>query len=301
VTGVGVDSDGLVLGEADGVAFSPDQLLASVAGHLAEKRVASARREVQWYPDVAWQLLRGPVPAADATALRAIAAAHDAQCVRGRRGCHLADAVGRPSTTSRSLPEVCPTARRVPGRRATGTAAPGVGHRINPPAGDQLPKLIAIDAWQLTGMALMLDDRPSEAAAAFQRGVELAEREYPYYEAQLRLQWSEALRHAGQIVEADAAWSDAVRVAHAGWLAEPPLRDPDYLERLAYHRPVDRPWPPELVETLAGLAARYGVASGDVHPVDSADNPCCPTNGISGPVWAIGVWSAENLRPLWWR
>jgi hypothetical protein len=39
-----------------------------------------------------------------------------------------------------------------------------------PPAGDQLPKLLAIDAWQLTGTALMLDDRPSEVAAAFSTG-----------------------------------------------------------------------------------------------------------------------------------
>jgi hypothetical protein len=102
----------------------------------------------------------------------------------------------------------------------------------------------------------------------FQRAIESAEREYPYYEAQLRLQWSEALRHAGQIAEADVAWSDAVRVAHAGWLAEPPLQDPDYWQRVAYHRPVDQAWPPELVKTLPGLAARYGAASSEVNPHD---------------------------------
>jgi hypothetical protein len=270
-------------------------LLASVSGHLAEKRGATARREVQWYPEVAWQLLRGPVPAADATALQAVAVAHDAQCVRAGEAAGwqalLADRGQRPAAYQRYAQrraEFLANVRLgIQGRALTNTLAP--------PESDQLPKLIGIDAGQLTGTALILDGRPGEAAAAFRRAIELAEREYPYYEAQLRLQYSEALRHADRIAEADAAWVDAVRVARAGLSAQPPLLDPEYWQRVAYHRPVDRPWPPELLETLAGLAARYGLASDDALAVADSGRSA---SSDERHLWAcIGHWHLERGEP----
>jgi tetratricopeptide (TPR) repeat protein len=294
VTAVDVDSDGLVLGESEGAGLAPAGLLSLVSGRLAEGRTSTARREVQGYPETAWQLLRGPVPATDATALRTVADAHDRQCVaRGAAGWQslLADRAQRP------LPYQHYAQRRAEFLARLREGFPG--HALTthplPPATDGLPVLLAIDAWQLTGTGLLLDGRPGEASEAFRKGVELAAGNYPYYEAHLRLQKSESLRSAGRIDEADAAWSDAVHVALAEMRADPPVLDPDYWQRVAYHRPVHQPWPTGLIGTLAALAARCGVLSDS----DRALDPGGPADASSERyLWAcMGHWWLERGEP----
>ncbi|MFW5693249.1 MAG: hypothetical protein ACOCWL_03445, partial [Thermoguttaceae bacterium] len=245
--GVGLQSDGRVLGEADAVALAPEQLLAETADLLAEKKAASARRLVERHPDAAWELLRGLPPAgAESDALRAVASAHDAQCVRGDEGWEalLADRAKRPERYQRYAE------RRVEflGRLRRGEPRQALDVELLPRADGEVPRLLMIDAMQLTGSALLDDGRPAEAADAFQRGVAAAEGEYPYYEAQVRLQLSEALRHAERLAEADAAWLAAVGTATEGLRGaldpgrgRSPSRgtfDPGFWERAAYHRPV---------------------------------------------------------------
>lgn len=292
VAAVGVNSDGLVL-EAGGAGMPPERLLAEVSGLLAEKKTATARRLVQTHPETAWQLLRGPVPVGDAKTLGAIAAAHDAQCVRadGVAGWQalLADRTQRPVPYQRYAQrraEFLDDLRHgFPGR--------ALARELVPPAADALPSLVAVDAWQLTGTALLLDDRPGDAAAAYQRAVMVAERSYPYYEAHLRLQWSEALRSAGRIAEADAAWGEAVRCAGAGLRADPPRLDPEYWQRAAGHRGVDRPWPAELIATLAELTLRYGLSAGDGPWMSGGSEPTSERF-----LWAcMGHWWLERGEP----
>lgn len=296
LTGVGVESEGLLLGESEGTGLAPTQLLSSVADQLAERRSASARREIHGYPDVAWQLLRGPVPATHATALRAIAAAHDAQCIRPSAATWqdlLEDRQQRPVAYQRYAQ------RRAAFLETLRQGFPDQAVQTQPlaPAADGLPALISIDAWQLTGTALLLDGRPAEAAGALEQGIRIAANQYPYYEAHLRLQWSEALRGAGRIDQADAAWRDAVAVAQAGLRANPPLLDPNYWQQAAYHRPVDQPWPESLIQTLAQRAARYGVMT---DTGQSSPSPSSTSNqaSVERHLWAcMGQWWLERGEP----
>ncbi|TVS18571.1 MAG: hypothetical protein EA424_10625 [Planctomycetaceae bacterium] len=294
LTGVGVESEGLVLGESEGAGLSATQLLSFVAAQLAEQRSATARREIHGYPEVAWQLLRGPVPATNATALRAIAAAHDAQCIHPSAAGWQALLEDR---QQRPLPYQRYAQRRVAFLETLRQGFPGQALETHPlpPATDGLPAVMAIDAWQLTGTALLLDGRPAQAADALEQGVRVAANKYPYYQAHLRLQWSEALRGAGRIDQADTAWRDAVSVAQTGLRADPPLLDPNYWQQVAYHRPVDQPWPESLVQTLAQRAARYGVM---------ADTERSSSGAASGDVsverylWAcMGQWWLERGEP----
>ncbi len=295
-TGVGVDSDGFVLGEAEGAALPPEQLLAEVAELLAEKRAASARRLVQRYPDVAWELLRGAPPAvADVKALHAVAVAHDAQCVRGADGAGweamLADRAERPESfrqyAERRAEFLAKLRQGPPGK------APDV--KLAPPTIDQPSSLLAIDSLQLTGAALLRGNQPAEAAEAYRRAVEAAADRYPYYEAQLRLTLSEALRHSGRISDADVAWLGAVNAAGDLLAGQPGVFDPGFWQRAAYHRPVHQPWPAELTGRLAALSRQYGLLHDDPTPA--------PTAGAYQPaderfVWAcIGHWRLERGEP----
>ncbi len=294
LTGVGVESEGLVLGESEGSGLGPTQLLSSVADQLAKRRDASARREIHGYPDVAWQLLRGPVPATHATALRAIAAAHDAQCIDPSAATWQALLEDR---QQRPVAYQYYAQRRAAFLETLRQGFPDQALQTHPlpPAADGLPALISIDAWQLTGTALLLDGRPAEAAGALEQGIRIAANQYPYYEAHLRLQWSEALRGAGRIDQADAAWQDAVAVAQVGLRANPPLLDPNYWQQAAYHRPVDQPWPESLVQTLAQRAARYGVMT------DTGQTSLSSTSSqasVERHLWAcMGQWWLERGEP----
>ncbi len=294
-TGGGVDSDGSVLGRTDGAALSPEQLLAEVADLRAEKKAASARRLVQRYPDVAWELLRGAPPAgADADALRAVAAAHDAQCLPGAaEGWEslLADRARRPEPYRRYAE------RRAEFLAAVRRGAPGqaLAAELVPPANSPLPHLLRLDAMQLTAEALLADNRPAEAAKTYHRAVEAAAGKYPYYEAHLRLQLSDPLRRAGRLDDADAAWLAAVGGAGEGLRAEVGVFDPGFWQRAAYHRPVDQPWPAELTALLAELCRRYGLLYDDASPT--------PAPGARQPaeervVWAcVGHWRLERGEP----
>ncbi len=315
-TGVGIQSDGRLLGEADAVALAPEQLLAETADLLAEKKAASARRLVERHPDAAWELLRGMPPAgAESDALRAVASAHDAQCVRGAEGWEalLADRSKRPELYQRYAE------RRVEFLERLRRGRPGQALDVEllPRADGEAPRLLMVDAMQLIGSALLDDGRPAEAADAYQHGVAAAEGEYPYCEAQLRLQLSEALRHAERLAEADAAWLAAVGTATEG------LRgtfDPGFWERAAYHRPVHQPWPAETTAALAALSRRYGLLTEESRGLSqfsrhiATETPSAEPNaakmGLSPSperhsqsaderfVWAcIGQWRLERGEP----
>ena len=63
--------------------------------------------------------------------------------------------------------------------------------------------LTAIDALRLTGIACELDGRPKDAVAAFQRGLQLTGRDYPYQTLNLLLLASDAQRRAGDLLAAE--------------------------------------------------------------------------------------------------
>ncbi len=298
---VGVDSDGLVLGEADGAALSPQRLLTEVADLLRQNRAASARRLVQRYPDVAWELLRGPVPAGAGTdVLRAVAAAHDAQCLPDAGAAGWTELLKHRDEHPEPYQQYAERREKFLAKVRQGLAGEALAAGLAPPEGGKASSLLAVDAMQLTAAALLRDNRPEEAADAYRRATVAARGAYPYYEALMRLQFSEALRHAGRISEADAAWLAAVDCASEGLRGDPGVFDPGFWQRAAYHRPVHQPWPASVARLLAELSGHYGVLAADAtSAVLEGGAPPHEATATSRDGSATGTSQPADERFLW--
>jgi tetratricopeptide (TPR) repeat protein len=168
----------------------------------------------------------------------------------------------------------------------------------NPP--DEAPGvLLAIDAWYLTGTALLLDERPAEAINAFSQAINLAGSQHPYQAAQLELLLSDAQRRAGDARAADATWQEAVELAGNLVTGDNPINDPIFWERAAYLRPVDNTWPAHATNVLAGVCRRNGVKVDSSSEVMQASAPGA-TGTLSDEhcLWAsIGCWRLERGAP----
>ena len=156
-------------------------------------------------------------------------------------------------------------------------AARGVGDR-----------LLALDALRLTGIALILDGRPTEAIRPYQEALEQAGKDHPYQAANMLLLVSDAHRRAGDPTSADRSWQDAARLAADLAMARPPVADPILWERTAYLRPVNCPWPSEVRQALSQINVAFGIAS-DAR--DATSTVAGNRDADESPLWtAVGHW-----------
>jgi hypothetical protein len=297
---VRVESDGLALAQVEDRAVSPQEMLDTVASLLDQDKPAAARRFVQLYPDVAWDLLRNTTADdAEDDAVRAVAAAHDAQCTRG----------GPEETWTAYLqaraenPKACgPRDQRrrrflVTMRGGEPEQALALGLGKTGTRGDG--PLPAIDSGHLRGMALMLADRPAEAAEVFAEARRLAAEAHPYQAAYLGLLQSEALRRAGNTRQADATWVGTVRAAAALVGGERATPDPVFWQRAAYLRPVDKRWPETADRALIAACGKHRIgleAASNVVPASADDRAAAARSEL--PVWAcIGGWRLLRGEP----
>lgn len=267
---VRVESDGLTLGQADSQRVSPQQMIETVAALLREEKPANAARFVRLYPDVAWDLLRNvATDDADNPALKAIAAAHHADC--GGKGVEpswiaLLEARAERPDAYRTHDE---KRQKFLQYLRTGRPADALALKLQQ-IPDRAPgALLMIDALHLNAMALLLDNRPAEAAESLKQAIAAAEN-LPYQAAYLTLLQSEALRRAGHIDQADVAWTKAVRIATAGNSQGQPIADPVFWERASYLRPVDIAWPRPTSAALAKWCAGEAIALSEPPPVKQA-------------------------------
>ena len=299
-TGIRVDSDHLALDETESPALSPQQLIDTVSELLSEQKSTTVRCAVQLYPDVAWDLLRNTTAdEARNKALQTVAAAHDRQCTHGdatsgweallldraREPDKYRDHDRRRADFLAQIRNGCPRKALALELTRSPKGAPGV--------------LLAVDAWHLTGVALLLDERPGEATDAFARAIKMAGTAHPYQTAHLKLLLSDAQRRSGGAKEADATWHDAVQFAGSLVTDEIPVTDPIFWERAAYLRPVDKTWPAALTNVLARVCQRNGVAvasSSRVIPVSALGGSRALSDEQS--LWAcIGCWRLDRGEP----
>ena len=137
---------------------------------------------------------------------------------------------------------------RVKDAQLLGLAAPaGAG----PGAGDR--------RGNLKGIALVLDNRPREAVNAFQQALQAAGNQ-PYEAVNLMLLLSDAQRRGGDSdAAAERTWLAAADLLTD--LAAGPARiaDPILLERAAYLRPANTPWPRPAQQRLCDVSIRQGI------------------------------------------
>ena len=285
-------SDGLVLGDVEQPACTPQQFVDSRRRAAAGQRSKEAVRWIQRYPDVALAVLREP------------------SAVRAEGGVWKRSL--KPMTSS--VPAVPP---KIPGPRSTPTGRPcrslrGLDERRQEfmihlqngrlkealqlglsEAGQAVHgPLTAIDALRLTGIACELDGRPKDAVAAFQRGLQLTGRDYPYQTLNLLLLTSDAHRRAGDLLAAQCAWQDTAHLASDLVTGPHPVIDPILWERISYLRPANCPWPGEVRHTLSDVNVAFGIVA------DPRQSAASIASTDEAPLWtAIGHWRLARTSP----
>lgn len=262
-----VKADGaLQLGELQQPSVTPEMLLAKVSEHATAGRRESARRLVARFPDVAEELLRScePSKSTDPTVQ------FIAQCQ---------DAIGGGTAWQTWLQELGGPSKNYSVMRAeavsnlkAGKCEPVAKANFAPatPAG-----IARVDSHRILGQALLLVEKPKEAAAAYAEAGKAAGAD-AYQAAQCLLLEGETLRRAGKLPEAKARWAEGVEAA-AKLLDRPePILDPGLWERASYLKPVDANWPEAASQSLAKAAMKRTV----------------PFSAPSGPVSEMWLWIA---------
>jgi hypothetical protein len=296
-TQVRTAGDGFALGDVDQPACTPQQFIDRLSETLRLGQEAAADRWVHRYPDVALAILRDPasVQAAPDLLVR-LAQAHDRQCSRVAPNAGwaalVADRAARADVYAPYAEKRRQFMTQIQGGRAKEALQLGL---TDTPAGAP-GTMLQIDALRLTGIAQVLENRPQEAVATFDRGIGIALQGHPYQASSLLLLVSDAHRRAGNPLAAQQSWNRAAALAAELVAAPCPTIDPILWERLAYLRPVDSRWPVEVSQRLASVNLGFGVVTNPreaVIPVSTA-----PSANEEAALWvAIGHWRLGRDEP----
>ncbi|MCY2928343.1 MAG: hypothetical protein NTV86_02395 [Planctomycetota bacterium] len=218
-------------------ALTVEQFLAHAAEDSQAGRLGRLRRLVERYPDAALETLRCTDCAQAATLVRqAIAAAYDrlfvASNATGGWQRTLAELASRPAA-GQAAADVRARAKglieqgrfAMAAREAAGIAA-------------DAPLFLRAEAARLMGIALLLDNQPARAAAAWRQARLLAATDACVV-AELDLLTADALRRTGWASESVATWSQAARGGTR-------VKDPILWERIAELKPSGTAWPTEV-------------------------------------------------------
>lgn len=241
-----MDGHALMLGQEDQLALTTEQFRQQAAELLQTDQRLGLTPLVRRYPDIALQTLRDSLSSAtpDKT-LDAIASTFDNLWSNLPSNNGWSAALAAKTNAPQKYDAAIKARRelvaamsdgRLPERRV---ALPSVLPK-------DAPTPWQVDAWHLTGIVALLEERPIDAAKAFQQAARLATTSQPFEAATSSLLWSEAARRNGDAKLAVSAWQFSVSQAASLLKRYPPIHDPAYWERAAYIRPNGANWPTEL-------------------------------------------------------
>jgi len=281
---VKVGGDGFALGDIEQPGCSLQQFVDRVDELLRGQCPAEAERWIRRYPDVALAVLREPTSVrAGNDVLAAIAAAHDRQCGVKQSAGWAAVFADRAANPQRYKPYDDKRGQFMV-HLQNGRVKESLQLGLIEAAPTTPAPVVALDAWRLMGIALVLDARPRDAVGAFQKALDLAGRDHAYEAVNVLLLASDAQRRAEDALSADRTWQDAARQAALLIGQSTPLTDPILWERTAYLRPAKTPWPGEACRAWREANVAFGI-------VTDARSSAAVASTDEAPLWtAVGHW-----------
>jgi hypothetical protein len=277
------------LGNSQEVSLEPVALAARV-GELAEAEKPSlAAAWIRRHPETALELLRSLDEKTPAEVLRLAAETHDRQTLAaGSAG--WSDVVRARQSGEAAVKNYATLRHLFHERIADGLVERALDLDLLAAADKTQSAVLSIDARQLRGTALLLAERPAEAAAAFDDAIGMAVKASPYQAAYLLLLASDARRRAGDAAAAARTWQQALLAAARLIETEPPVLDPVLWERLSYLRPVNERWPDDVIARLSAREPLPGLAEPVVAGATASDEGSDPA-AAEVVLWhCIGRW-----------
>jgi tetratricopeptide (TPR) repeat protein len=281
------------LGNSQEVSLEPPTLAGRIGQLLKEKKPALAATWVRRHPDASLELLRALDEKMPADVLRLAAEQHDRQTLAaGRPG--WTDVVRSWQTGAEPMKNYATRRHLFHERIADGLTDRALDLDLVGAADAAGSAVLSIDARQLHGTALMLAERPAEAAAVLADAIGIAADVSPYQAAYLLLLQSDAQRRAGDGPGAMQTWQQAVLAATRLCDVEPPVLDPVLWERLSYLRPVSAPWPADVIGRLATREPLAGLASVGGGAATASDEGADPARSETVVWHSIGRWYLDR-------
>ena len=232
-----------------------EQFVAKAADLCHSGKMGRLHRLVERYPDVTLEMLRTTSPQlAGKEERQALAEAYDRLFVAPQESQGwrfiLKDMAARPEVYQPAFDNRA---------RARGFIEQGrfsVAITLAEGVESALPSYLRADALRVHGIALLLNNQPAQAAAAWQQARRLAQSDV-CVSAELDLLISDALRKAGQSAESADAWNQAASESVE-------LHDPIFWERLFELKPSLAAWPKQVhARFLHRGATQPSVSEGD--------------------------------------
>ena len=290
-----LDVAGIVLGESQELSLVPKDMLTNVGGLLDNSRFRSASRWIARHPEAALETLRqsGSLKA-DPRSMLAIARVQDRQSLRAAAGATWEQLLKNRSQDPKKFAEVDEGRTQMLAAISQGKTDEALDLNLPKLAARTGEALLEIDAWQLEGTALLVGDRPKDAATAWQKAIALAEPISDFQTAYLRLLLSDAERRSGDVAKATETWNQSVAIATSMIAPDRATYDPVLWERLSYMRPIDAAWPEAAVRRLHEIDPIPGL---DLAPTGSLNVSAHATSpaAAEAALWNnIGKWYLDR-------
>ncbi len=254
------DGAGLVIGEADSLAYTSESFLKTISSLQAEKQFGSIKNLIHKYPDIALKTLQESDPKTqDRLALHALAISFDAKwCNSNVWQKYLEDLAvgsGKPPRHLRIRNQFWEHLQNDESDKALKLQLTKSLQRNH-------GKMIRADFYRLDAIAALMDGRHKRSTDSLEKAISLVSASCPYFTTKLQLLLGEFYRHAGRIDQWRVTWESAV-VENSRVVVEQDSLDPTFWTRAAFLRPAGQGWPNESTENLRSFIAGQGVISGN--------------------------------------
>lgn len=288
------DVVGQNLGNSQEVSLTPGELTARVAEREEADRWASAASWTMRHPEATLETLRKLDPQTSNDAYLLMAEVHDRQTLLANQSgwTKIAELRKRNPQSAKEYAEV---RKQMQARISEGQVDRALDLKLYELALVQESPLLQVDVGQMRGTALMLANRPAEAAQEFSAAAERSLQVSPYEAAYLLLLQSDAERRAGAGPTASQTWQRAIVAAAKSLSDASPVRDPVLWERLGYLRPVNMPWPADVIGLLAARQPLPGLATVSAVAATTASDAGADPAEAESVIWhSIGHWYLDR-------
>ena len=251
------DGGGVVIGETDSLAYSPDTFLKATARLIDEQRMAIVLGMVKTYPDIALQTLQETSPDTDhQMAFQMIGTFLDETWGNGQEWQKYSqDLQSLPKRSSEELDIRMRFWRYLKNNQPEQALKLKITKTLHREHG----VMLRAEFYRLESIAGMMSGNQQASIGNLETAVELVAQPSPWFACKLQLLLGEFYRHADRTQEWKATWTDAV-IANSRIARIHDKVDPQFWNRASFLRPAGLPWPNEVIDNLKSVLKQMDVA-----------------------------------------
>jgi len=255
---------GLLLGDTDNLAYTPDALGAILVDLIDNEKRKSLNSLIGHYPDVVMKILiDADGERIDWPHLRTIAQSYDSgwNANKGDSWQRLIDSLSKEDSKL--------TVKRAEFLQLLGKNQPSKALKlglVSSTAHGTTP-LIQAEANRLEGIAYLMLEDDKRSIERFETAMTHVRDVSPFFASKIGLLLGEAQRHDKQLDEWKRSWQIAIDL-QSSWMDQDTLYDPAFWKKAAFLRPVSEKWPVKVIERMKMSLAKQGLTFSSLNSGD---------------------------------